>query len=86
MPGAHTHIQYTLTYKFYTKPWPRINGLCRKMKTESTGARTATAGPCCSCQQGSPYNFSTILAHMDMNRGAKQNERGKLMRRAVGMA
>ena len=51
-------IQYILTYKFYTKPWPRINGLCRKKEQSivKTGARAASAGPCCSCQQDSLYN------------------------------
>ena len=35
MPGAHSYLQYTLTYKFYTKPWPRIYGLCRKKGKKS---------------------------------------------------
>ena len=81
MPGAHSYLQYILTYKFYTKPWPRINGLCRKKKSESkTGARAATAGPCCSCQQDSlaacKLLFGTILAHMEMNRGQSKMNRG----------
>ena len=64
------------------------HGLCReKEKVKWTGARAATAGPCCSCQRDSSSSLQTagpdnkllaltnltILAHMDMNRG-KHNE------------
>ena len=78
------------------------HGLCRKEKKQSTngtGARAATAGPCCSCQRDSLaackhvdfYSLDDPGAH-GRNR-AKQNERGKtnlngdkMLMRAVGMA
>ena len=59
------------------------HGLCRKKKESTgTGARAATAGPCCSCQQDSSRSLQTagpnmtILAHMEGTGAneAKQNE------------
>ena len=45
------------------------------MHEHKHGARAATAGPCCSCQQGSSRSLQTvalrILAHMEMNRGGQ---------------
>ena len=54
------------------------HGLCREKKESKTGARAATAGPCCSCQQDSSYNkLAMILAHIEMYRGQSNTERGK---------
>ena len=59
------------------------HGLCRKKGKESkwTGARAATAGPCCSCQRDSlaackllALTLQRILAHMEWTNGAKHNE------------
>ena len=48
-----------------------------KEKESKTGARAATAGPCCSCQQDSPYNFRDDPgAHGNEQVGAKQNRTG----------
>ena len=58
----------------------------QEKERKSTGARAATAVPRCSCQQGSPCNFATILAHMVMNKGRGNIERGQTMMRAAGMA
>ena len=84
MPGAHTFVQYTLTYKFYTKPWPRINGLCRKKVRVKTGTRAATAARVAAANR-------TVLATCDdpgahgNEQGQSKLERGQMMR-AVGMA
>ena len=56
-----------------------------KEKESKTGARAATAGPCCSCQQDSPYNFRVDPgAHGNEQVGAKQNERGKNVEEGSG--
>ena len=73
------------------------HGLCRKKKqSNGPGARAASAGPCCSCQQDSlaackHVGFELdvpILAHMDMNRAKQSKMTGRTgqMMRAVGMA
>jgi len=52
------------------------------------GARAATAGPCCSCQQGSPRKLRDDPGAHGNEQGAGKcrTERGKKMTRAVGMA
>ena len=78
------------------------HGLCRKKKSKWTGARAATAGPCCSCQRDSPRSLQTCWvtngdpgAHghetggkqSKVNRtGLSKTERGQELMRAVGMA
>ena len=48
-------------------------------------ARAATAGPCCSCQQDSPYNSSRrSWRTWNEQVGAKQNERGQTDEKGSG--
>ena len=43
-----------------------------------TGARAATAGPCCSCQRDSPYNLRVDpVAHGNEQGGQSKIERGQ---------
>ena len=79
MPGAHTHLQYNLAYKFYTKPWPRI--------MDSAGKRSQSQKPA----HGPPLQARVVAAnrtvlttcdddpgtHGHGQVGAKQNERGQ---------
>ena len=37
MPGEHSFTIHLILI-IYTKPWPRINGLCREKKSESKPA------------------------------------------------
>ena len=49
------------------------HGLCRKKKVK-TGARAATAGPCCSCQQDSLCNLPRRSWRTWNEQGAKQSK------------
>ena len=57
------------------------HGLCRKKKeSNGTGARAATAGPCCSCQRDSSRSLQTVGYNDESTNGdpgAHGNEQGK---------
>ena len=63
------------------------HGLCRKKKVK-TGARAATAGPCCSCQQGSSYNLQRRSWRTWNEQGGGQSKMNgaRTLMWAVGMA
>ena len=70
MPGAHSFtIQLSLINFTRTMAQDQWTLQEKKKVKSKTGARAATAGPCCSCQQDSPYNFSD-------DPGAHGNEQG----------
>ena len=62
----------------------------KRGKSNGTGARAATAGPCCSCQRDSLAACKHVATRRSWRtwneQGAKQNEQGQTMRWAVGMA
>ena len=87
MPGAHSYtIQLNLTNFTLNHGPGSIDSAGRKVKV-TNGARAATAGPCCSCQQGSPRKLrDNPGAHgNEQGAGKCKTERGKMMW-AVGMA
>ena len=52
MQGAQLMYNFNLTYKFYTKPWPRIYGLCGKKQAGGQAAHTQS--------EASPFEMSTV--------------------------
>ena len=90
MPGAHSYLQYTLTLQIYTKLWPRImDSAGKRSSQQGTGARAATAGPCCSCQQDSLAACKLVVQHDDpgahgMNRGQSKMNGGKNVEKGSG--
>ena len=70
MPGVHSYTIH-LNLIIYTNHGPGSMDSAgkEKGKKSKTGARAATAGPCCSCQQDSPYNLR-------VDPGAHGNEQG----------
>ena len=76
----HTYLQNKQLnlIKFTLHPWPRIMDSAGKRRQSQnvkwTGARAATAGPCCSCQRDS-LAAGKLLALTD-DPGAHGHERG----------
>ena len=69
------------------------HGLCRKkVSQKGTGARAASAGPCCSCQQDSLAACKHVGSTFRRSwrtwteQGKSKMNGGKMLRRAVGMA
>ena len=70
----------------YTKPWPRINELCRKKNQSQKPAH----GPplqarVVAANRTVRTTCASILAHMEMNRGGKAKLNGARTLRAAGM-
>ena len=93
MPGAHIYIYTDILTLYLHYTMAQDHGLCRKKgvrESNGTGARAASAGPCCICQRDS-LAACKLMKHDDpgahgMNRDQSTMNGGKLLRRAVGMA
>ena len=98
MPGAHTHLQYTLQNLHEAMAQDQWTLQEKGKSQKGTGARAVTAGPCCSCQRDSSCSLQTVAScdddpgahgmdrgHSKMNRtGQSKLERGQTVEKGSG--